>query len=101
METKRKKKKVELSVFIPRVIFCGLILYLLIVFVSQQFDFARLSKKEKEYDKEIAQAQQENKELEAEREAATTPEYIERVAREQLGLAKPDEKVFVDVKKAN
>ncbi len=101
MENTRKKKKVDISVMIPRLIFCGLILYLLIAFVSQQFDFFRLSKEEKEVEKEYAQVQQEHKELEAEKEASSTTEYIERVAREKLGLAKPDEKVFVDVKKAN
>ena len=101
MDNARKKKKVDLAVFIPRVIFCGLILYFVILLISQQFTFGRLSKEEKELEKEIVQAQQDHEALEAEKEASSTWEYIERVAREVLGLAKPDEKVFVDVKKAN
>ncbi len=97
----KKKKKVNMSIFIPRLIFCGLILYLFISFLTQQFSFSRLGKEEKQIDRQQAEQQQLHEELEAEKEASSDPAYIERVARDKLGYMKPDERVFIDSKKAN
>ncbi len=96
---KIKKKKVDLKVFLRRSLLCVLILYICYLFIAQQFDIARLNKEESALDKQISEAQQVHSELEKEKEATGTPEYIERVAREKLGFMKPEEKVFIDSKK--
>ena len=69
------------------------------LFISQQFDLARLGKENDVLDNQIAEAQTAHEELTQEKENAETPEYIERVAREKLGYMKPEEKVFIDSKK--
>jgi Septum formation initiator len=38
-------------------------------------------------------------ELKKQKDQVNSPEYIEKIARDQLGMVKPDEKVFVDVNK--
>lgn len=98
--TKTKpKKKINLKTFAKRGLFCAIILYICGSLISQQFDLSRLSSQEKELDTKIAEAQKESKELEAQKDAAGTDEYIERVAREKLGYMKTHEKVFVDASK--
>ncbi len=94
----KKRKKVDVKVFLTRCLMCGLILYICGFFVSQQFDLARLSKEDKQLTQQIAEAERIHQELAKEKEAAGTPESIERVAREDLGLMKPGEKVFITSK---
>lgn len=94
--TKVRKKKVNFKILAKRGLFCCALLYLCFLLISQQFDIARLSKKEDGIDFEIAAAQKQATELDAQKEAAGTDEYLERVAREKLGYMKPGEKVFID-----
>lgn len=95
----KKRKQLNIAVLLKRCVLCGLVLYLVGLFIAQQFDFSRLSKEAKALDLQISEEQRVNEELLQEKEAAGTPEYIERVAREKLGYMKPDEKVFIDAKK--
>ncbi len=96
METKRKK--VDAKVFFSRILMCVLILYICVSLVSQQFDIIRLSGEEKKLTQQLSEAERTHQELSKEKEAAGTPEYIERVAREKLGYMKPDEKIFITSK---
>ncbi|MBQ4517520.1 MAG: septum formation initiator family protein [Clostridia bacterium] len=95
----KKRKKVNIAVLLKRCVLCGLVLYLFGLFIAQQFDFSRLAKEEQALEAQIAEEQRVQEELLKEKEAAGTPEYVERVAREKLGYMKPDEKVFIDAKK--
>ena len=47
-------------------------------------------------EEQIAQQQQVKEELEQKMELAGSPEYLEKIAREQLGFARPDEIIFYD-----
>lgn len=38
-----------------------------------------------------------NEELKRQKEILDTDEYIEKVAREKLGMVKPGEKIFIDI----
>ncbi|MBR7164180.1 MAG: septum formation initiator family protein [Clostridia bacterium] len=95
----KKKKKVDLSVFLRRSLLCVLVLYMCYLFLAQQFDFARLGKEHDVLDSKISEAQKANEALTKEKENAGSPESIERVARDKLGYMKPEEKVFIDSKK--
>ena len=95
----KKKRKVDAPVLIKRGLLCAIVLYMCILFISQQADLSRLAKEGERLDQQITQAEREHEELEAEKEASGTPEYIERVARDKLGYMKPEEKVFIDAKK--
>ncbi|MBO5364889.1 MAG: septum formation initiator family protein, partial [Clostridia bacterium] len=41
-------------------------------------------------------AEQQTEKLEKELENLNDPEYLEKIAREKLGLVRPNERVFVD-----
>ncbi len=96
----KKKKKVNMSIFLRRILLCGLLLYICYLFVAQQFDFARLGKQDEALEQQIEEENKVHEELLEQKEASGTPEYIERVAREKLGYMKPEEKVFIDAKKS-
>ncbi len=65
--------------------------------VEQQITLSRYDDLAEEYQQKIAEAQLENQKLEDEKKQADTDEYIQRAAREKLGLVKPNERVFVDI----
>ena len=92
-------KKLNFRVFAKRILFCFLFIYLLVSLISQQFKFAKLSKESALVEEQIAQAQKEQSELNAELESIDSEDYLRRVIREKLGFTKPNEKVFVDASK--
>lgn len=98
-QSDKKKKKASGARAAKRIILCGLIVYICYLFIAQQFDLSRLSGEDKALDQTIAEAQRTQEELQEQKEAAGTKEYMERVARDKLGYMKPDEKVFIDAKK--
>lgn len=49
----------------------------------------------------VAEEQEESARLQREVDSMNDPEYIERVARERLGLVRPNERVFVDSNKSD
>lgn len=98
-QSDKKKKKASGARAAKRIILCGLIVYICYLFIAQQFDLSRLSGEDKALDQKIAEAQRTQEELQEQKEATGTKEYMERVARDKLGYMKPDEKVFIDAKK--
>ncbi len=65
--------------------------YLIIGFVVQEFEVLRLSRMEQQLEDQAGALEAENKRLAEEIAYAQTPEYIERIAREELGLVWPNE----------
>ena len=95
--TTTKRKKIKLSALVLRLSFVSVALYLIAALISAQVE---LVAKRRELDSVTAQAQtQQAANLELQRVLATDDEdaYIERIAREKLGYARPDERVFVDM----
>ncbi len=95
----KSKKKVNIKRLVKRGLFCFALIYISFLLISQQFDISRLSAKESHLDRQIETEQKHATELEAQKEASVTDEYIERVARDKLGYMKPGEKVFIDASK--
>ena len=91
MKSKRKKKIIWTNFFV--FIF---ILYAAFTIASQQVTIYRLKKSQQEISGKIQAAQKENQKLQDMLKDTSTKEYIEKAAREQLGLVKPDERVYVD-----
>ncbi len=96
---KRSGKKINYRIFFKRGLFCLLFVYLCCLLISQQFKFAKLNKESALVEEQIAQAQKEQSELNAELESIDSEDYLRRVIREKLGFTKPNEKVFVDASK--
>ncbi len=95
----KTRKKLNIKVFAKRGLVCCALIYICFLLIFQQFDLARLKEKENDINEQISVAQREATELAAQKEAAGTDEYVERVAREKLGYMKPGEKVFIDASK--
>ena len=70
--------------------------YVVYTLVMQQFSISEKKNQLTVVNEQISQAQAEKEDLESQLEIVNTPEYIERVAREELGYAAPDEIVFID-----
>ena len=96
MERRRKKKKVAAS----KVLFWSFLVLILgsmmVSFIQNQVEISskkqELEAVQEQLDAQLAQ----NTELSRILEEGTEQEIIERIARDQLGYAKPGERVFVD-----
>ena len=99
MKEKKKLSKIKinskkLGIFL---LFLLLLVYTTYTFVSQHIKLSQREKIATEVLEEINNANLEQEQLEKELENANSPEYLEKMAREKLGLVKPNERVFVDV----
>ena len=95
---KRKKQgqpKRKLNIHVCFMI--GLIMYLCYALISQQTSLHSSNAKIAGLEAEIVSAESRLAEVQDMDAFSKSDEYIERVAREKLGLVLPDETVFVDV----
>ncbi|HPA55650.1 MAG TPA: septum formation initiator family protein, partial [Bacillota bacterium] len=72
------------------------IVYAAITIVNQQLTIYDLRKSEQDEISKIEAIRNDNDRLMEMINNATSVEYIEKLAREQLGLVKPGEKVYID-----
>ena len=95
------EKKQKRAPLLPRVFLrAGLVLiggYLVAGLVFNQVDIAAKQKELQDLENQLEQQRQQNDELERVLESGSDQEIIERVARDKLGYAKPNERVFIDV----
>ncbi len=73
--------------------------YVAYTLIDQQITLSKLGNIKEEYNAKIAEERMTNQRLEDELAQADTDEYLERVAREKLGLVKANERVFIDITK--
>jgi len=66
------------------------------ILVAQQLQMEANKTKLAQVDVEIKKQQVLQQQLTEKKAVVNTPEYMEKVAREKLNLAKPDEIIFVD-----
>ena len=93
-ETGGKKRRVKFStevMFIVSVVFC---VSLSIIYLSRYSTIRNLLLHEEELQQKIELLERENRKLKMDLETLSTPEGIERLARERLGLVKPEESVY-------
>lgn len=95
------EKKQKRAPLLPRFFLrAGLVLiggYLVAGLVFNQVDIAAKQKELQDLENQLEQQRQQNDELERVLESGSDQEIIERVARNKLGYAKPNERVFIDV----
>ena len=82
-----------------KVIFVGLLCYAVFVFISQQNTLNAYNKEVSKYKKEIEEAKETKESLISMKDNINSPEYIEEIARDKLGMYLPNERVFIDVGK--
>ncbi|HOM43403.1 MAG: septum formation initiator family protein [Clostridia bacterium] len=87
-----KKRKLRLK----NIFMIAFIVYAAITIVNQQLTIYDLRKAEQNEISKIEAVRNDNDRLMEMINNATSVEYIEKMAREQLGLVKPGEKVYID-----
>lgn len=92
---KRKKKRFKLT----HVMTLSIILYIVVTFWNQNKMMKELKTKKENNILENARLEKEIKELEKQIEDSQTLQFVERVAREELGMLKPREIMVIDKKK--
>ncbi len=75
-------------------------LYFIYIMIWQQISLSDKSRQIEQLQGEIEQANAQAEHLEQELENLNDPEYLEKIAREKLGLVRPNERVFVDANKS-
>ncbi len=82
-----------------KILFIIIAIYLLSIFITQQKALNNYKTEVSKYETEIEQAKETKESLLAMKENANSPEYIEEIAREKLGMYLPNEKVYIDIGK--
>ncbi|NSW91137.1 MAG: septum formation initiator family protein [Firmicutes bacterium] len=71
--------------------------YFLFIVVEQQKVLGLKKEAMKNIQAKIEEETKINEELKRQKEILNTDEYIEKVAREKLGMVKPGERIFIDI----
>ncbi|PKL43622.1 MAG: hypothetical protein CVV41_07540 [Candidatus Riflebacteria bacterium HGW-Riflebacteria-1] len=96
-----KRKRVRFSteiMFILSVVFC---VALSVIYLVRYNNIRNLLQRETELRERIESLERENRHLQQNLDTLSTPEGIERLARERLGLVKPEELVIYTVNENN
>lgn len=99
MKTKKptSKRRINYKKLCISILFIALLAYVSYTFVHQQISLSQREEMASNYEKEIENAKLEQEQLKKELENSKDDEYLEKMAREKLGLVKANERVFVDV----
>lgn len=95
MKKNRKKKKVGFV----RIVFFAILLYIVVIMMNQSKLMNELEGKKMVLQKEIDVLEDEIEDLNTELEESDSLEFVEKVAREELGMVKPREIIVIDKEK--
>ncbi len=99
MAKKVVKRRLNLRKFFGFITLLVLLLYVCCTFVHQKISLEQRYAIVKDIENQISEAKLEQDMLKKELEKVNSDEYLEKLAREKLGLIKPNDRVFVDVTK--
>lgn len=85
--------------FYIKILIIFFIAYAIYIFISQQNTLNAYSKEVTKYNVEIENAKNTKESLIEMKDNINSPEYIEEIAREKLGMYLPNERVFIDIGK--
>lgn len=74
-------------------------IYIISIFISQQQLLNTYQKEIGKYETQKQEAEETKESLVAMKDNVNSPEYIEEIAREKLGMYLPNERVYIDVGK--
>lgn len=92
-----KPNKGGFSRTLLKIAVAGASAYLMVAFVGGQMQLAQKQQELQVLDEKVQKQQQQNEELLSLMESDDESAYIERIAREQLGYVRPDERIFMDI----
>lgn len=93
---KRKSNKKRKGISIFHIILAVLSVYVVVTFINQEFVIRDLNKQNKVADTDLKDLKENIKNLEKKIDKSETVEYIERIAREELDMVKPNEIIYKD-----
>lgn len=96
-----KLKKINIKRALVIFVSAAVVIYFGGTLISQQRTLNQKNNEIEALEQKIAEAAAETERLKTEVENLENPEYIEKIARERLGLIGPNERVFVDANKAD
>ncbi len=95
----KTKKNVKSNKILTKVLLICILAYVSYVYINQQIKLNEYSSQLSYYEEKSLEEQTRNSKLVLEKESINSDEYIEQVAREKLGLLKPNETMYVDSSK--
>ncbi len=98
-ESVKKVKKKKYKIDYLRVLLIVCLVYFSVTCIKQQLEINEYNVKINAINQDIDYANEQIAELNAKKEKVNDSEYLEQIAREELGLVKPYEKIFIDVDK--
>ncbi len=93
----RKVKKASPKTLVKVLGIAAVCVYVAYTLIDQQITLSKLDSVKDELNAKNAEALVQQQKLNDELEKAGTDEYLERAAREKLGLVKANERVFIDI----
>lgn len=82
-----------------KILFIAITCYVVSIFASQQQTLNLYEQEIKKCEEQISEAKETKESLVEMKENVNSPEYIEQIAREKLGMYLPNEKVYIDIGK--
>ena len=95
-----KKRKFKKNILIRNVIILAIVCFVIGFFVKQEITIRKYRMEIKNLSTQIESEQEIRMELEEKEKLYSSKEYIEKVAREVLGMVSADEKVYIDENEA-
>lgn len=95
VRTKRTKKKTKALLFKAALVL--LTVFVVFQLISLQSSISKKQQQLVSLETQVSELSSENEQMQQQLDQGVTEEYIESVAREQLGYVSPFERVFVDV----
>jgi cell division protein DivIC len=95
MTKTRRRRRIRPGAVPWIIILCVIILWIGISFARVEYRNYKLRVKIESLQRELAAVEMRNQQLEEEIKNWQSPDYVERVAREELGLVKPGETVYI------
>ena len=94
-QNKNRKKKRKHSIILTAAAIL-LVCYFVVAFLNLRDDVARSDRSLADLKVQVTQQDEENKELRRQLERENEDEVIERIAREELDFAYPNEKIYIE-----
>ncbi len=99
-DEKGNKPKLNKKKFVLAMVVIFFVIYFVYTMIWQQMMLSKKNRQIEQLQQEIQQATAQTEKLEKELSNLNDPDYLEKIAREKLGLVLPNERVFVDANKS-
>lgn len=96
----RKKRILNKNILIRNIIVLAVTCFIIVFFVKQEITIRKYRSEIKSLSTQIEDEQKIRHDLEEKEKLYSSKEYIEKIAREVLGMVSADEKVYIDENEA-